>query len=40
MRLDMEKFEVVNSAFASVCTVKIVRQKLTILETREKVWSK
>lgn len=39
MRLDMEKFEVIKTAFLSVCTGKIVLQKSTILETREKIRS-
>lgn len=37
MKLDMEKFEVMTTALVSVCTGKIVLQKSTILETREKV---
>lgn len=40
IRLDMEKFEVMTTALVSVCSDKIVLQKSTILETREKVWSK
>lgn len=37
MRLDMEKFEFINTAFVSVYTAIIVLQKSTILDTREKV---
>lgn len=40
IRLDMEKFEVMTTALVSVCSDKILLQKSTILETREKVWSK